>query len=37
MKAKGLEETIDFCRNFFNVWLENNDLKEHREEFNAII
>ncbi len=37
MKAKGLEETIDFCHNFFDIWLQNPDLKEHREEFNAII
>ena len=37
MQTKWLEETIEFCHNFFNAWLENDDLKAHREEFNAII
>lgn len=37
MKSKGLEETIDFCHNFFNAWLQNEDLKDHRAEFEAII
>lgn len=37
MKTKGLEETIEFCHNFFDAWLRNPDLKSHREEFNAII
>lgn len=37
MKTKGLEETIEFCHNFFDAWLNNADLKTHREEFEAIM
>lgn len=37
IKSKGLEETISFCHNFFDIRLENKHLKEHREELKNII
>lgn len=37
MKSKGLEETIEFCHNFFDSWLKNEELKEHKAELNKII
>lgn len=37
IKSKWLEETISFCHNFFDIWLNNKNLKEHREELDQII
>ena len=37
MKTKGVEETIEFCHNFFDARLKNVDLADHRQEFEAIM
>lgn len=37
MKTKWVEETIEFCHNFFGARLKNPDLADHRKEFEAIM
>lgn len=37
IKSKGLEETIAFCHNFFDIRLKNKNLAEHRKELENII
>lgn len=37
MNAKWLEETINFCHKYFHLWLRNEDLLEHRKEFEFIL
>ncbi len=37
IKSKGLEETISFCHNFFDIRLNNKNFTEHRKELENII